>query len=339
MGSIRERRVMDNAIDDSGRGQRNRRINQARHEGTSNDTPEYTPETEGDQNAQPSQGNQTGVLQLVEAFTRVLTDITKNRNLHNGILEFKKLDPPAFKGSADPLDADEWLEEIEKIFSVTNFDDNQKVLYATFMLQGVAYDWLKMEKLTHKLNPEPYTWEKFKTTFYNRYFPRYLRHQKENEFINLQQGDMSVYEYENEFYRLVRYALEPFSTEETWVQRFRQGLKPEIRLGLAFFEFETVSEVASKAKLVEWGLNEVQKENERHQKKRFRSTHLQVGEDGPPKKLDTQGRDGKSTLDNGGQCCRCGGFHDETNCHSNARACFGCGQKGHLVADCPHKRS
>jgi len=48
---------------------------------------------------------------------------------------------PTFKGGYDPEGAKAWLREIEKIFRVTECQDQQKVLFATHMLADEAEYW------------------------------------------------------------------------------------------------------------------------------------------------------------------------------------------------------
>lgn len=43
---------------------------------------------------------------------------------------------------------------------------------------------------------EPVTWKQFKERFYKKYFSTNLRHQKEKEFLGLEQGSISVEEYD-----------------------------------------------------------------------------------------------------------------------------------------------
>lgn len=43
---------------------------------------------------------------------------------------------------------------------------------------------------------EPVTWEQFKEHFYEKYFSANLRHLKEKEFFSLEQGNMSVEDYD-----------------------------------------------------------------------------------------------------------------------------------------------
>ena len=53
----------------------------------------------------------------------------------------------------------------------------------------------------------PITWELFKTTFLERFFPREMREAKVEEFINLKQGSMTVNECFLKFVKLSRYTI------------------------------------------------------------------------------------------------------------------------------------
>ncbi|XP_028079588.1 uncharacterized protein LOC114281334 [Camellia sinensis] len=90
---------------------------------------------------------------------------------HCNIAEFKKI-ALAFDGATNPLEAEKWLTEMEKLFPIFECTDDQKVTYATFMLQGIANNWWQMEKRIHEHDANPYTWERFKNAFNEKYFPR-----------------------------------------------------------------------------------------------------------------------------------------------------------------------
>ncbi|MQL92232.1 hypothetical protein Taro_024853 [Colocasia esculenta] len=48
---------------------------------------------------------------------------------------FKRMTPPSFKGESDPLMAESWLRETEKIFRAIRCPDEDKVTLATYRLQ------------------------------------------------------------------------------------------------------------------------------------------------------------------------------------------------------------
>ena len=45
--------------------------------------------------------------------------------------EFMSHRPPVFTHAADPLEAKDWLKAVEKMLTVTQFTDREKVLYAS----------------------------------------------------------------------------------------------------------------------------------------------------------------------------------------------------------------
>ncbi|TXG51791.1 hypothetical protein EZV62_024315 [Acer yangbiense] len=90
------------------------------------------------------------IARLLEQQNRLLADM--NRGSSNAIgrgnagtgdvvvtLErFKKLGPSVFKGRIDPIAAEAWLKQIEKVFTAIACPDKQKVVFASFMLEDEA---------------------------------------------------------------------------------------------------------------------------------------------------------------------------------------------------------
>ena len=52
--------------------------------------------------------------------------------------EFQKVNLPSFKGAFNPDEADEWIKEIEKIYSMLACSKTSKVAFATYMLKSDA---------------------------------------------------------------------------------------------------------------------------------------------------------------------------------------------------------
>ena len=74
--------------------------------------------------------------------------------------DFKLVGPPEFSGSTDPIEAQTWIEEMEKVFDVARVAEEQKTSFATFMLKGEASYWWKANK--GRAGEGVITWEKFK---------------------------------------------------------------------------------------------------------------------------------------------------------------------------------
>ncbi|XP_028094593.1 uncharacterized protein LOC114294660 [Camellia sinensis] len=263
------------------------------------------------------------------------------------ITEFKKI-ALAFDGATDPLEAEKWLTEMEKLFPVFECTDDQKVTYATFMLQGIANDWWQMEKRIHEHDANPYTWERFKKAFNEKYFPRSVRLQKQREFLKLEQGNKTVAEYEAEFTKLSKFASAFEADEDSRARKFEAGLRTNIMQQVVPFELPTFGAVLNKALLVESGLTRAQEEKEENYKKRPSSSNFQTNNSkGNTKRQNTSsvGSWGSRTMGSSVdkkndrvQCTRCNGFHRDSECRWNTGACFSCGQQGHRIADCPNRK-
>ena len=82
----------------------------------------------------------------------------------------------------------------------------------------------------------PITWQQFMGIFNDQYFSRIYHTQKEQEFITLKQGRMSVVEYEEQFIALSRFAPELVCVEDAKCRRFEQGLDLPIQSRVSAFE-------------------------------------------------------------------------------------------------------
>ncbi|KAF3449179.1 hypothetical protein FNV43_RR09907 [Rhamnella rubrinervis] len=85
----------------------------------------------------------------------------------------------------NPLVAENWIRELEKIFLLTDVSETQKVVWASFMLKEGASHWWDMIKRAYRTDEHPMIWALFKTLFLEKYFPRVKREENEAEFISL----------------------------------------------------------------------------------------------------------------------------------------------------------
>ncbi|XP_057953808.1 uncharacterized protein LOC131148089 [Malania oleifera] len=140
------------------------------------------------------------------------------------------MNPPSFLGGANPIVAENWVQEIEKILALLRCTDEQKVLYATFKLtEEVERWWLAVKLLEEQRSvPTMLTWEHFREIFFDRYFPNTSRDVKVEEFLNLTQGHLIVQQYAAQFVDLSRFApyMVPDEFRKAW--RFERGLRQEI---------------------------------------------------------------------------------------------------------------
>ena len=73
-----------------------------------------------------------------------------------------------------------------------------------------------------------------------------------SDWLKLRQGSKTVDECEAEFNRLLRFAGVRYHEDELMkVQKFQDGLRPDLRYAIKTFELTTLSAVAHKAKVIE----------------------------------------------------------------------------------------
>ncbi|KAA0033187.1 ty3-gypsy retrotransposon protein [Cucumis melo var. makuwa] len=124
--------------------------------------------------------------------------------------DFRKYNPKTFDGSMDnPTKAQMWLTSIEKIF------------------RGTAW-WKTAERMLGG-DVSKITWEQFKESFYAKLFSANVKYAKQQEFLNLEQGDMSVEQYDVEFSMLSRFAPDVVKDEEARTEKFVRGLRLDLQ--------------------------------------------------------------------------------------------------------------
>jgi hypothetical protein len=170
-----------------------------------------------------------------------------------GLVDFRRHDPPQFHGESEPEKADLWLQEIEKFFEVLRCPDGVKVTYASYLLLGDAEYWWKGTRQIVEANNQEITWEVFRTKFLDKYFPRSARTAKEQEFLNLKQGGMTIGEYAAKFESLAKYfRFFQDQVDEDWLcERFEGGLKHSIKESVLPLEIRQFQPLVEKCRKIE----------------------------------------------------------------------------------------
>ncbi|KAA0064152.1 gag-protease polyprotein [Cucumis melo var. makuwa] len=73
------------------------------------------------------------------------------------------------------------------------------------------------------------TWEQFKESFYAKFFSANVKYAKQQEFLNLEQGDMTVEQYEAEIDMLSRFASDVVNDEEARTEKFVRGFRLDLQ--------------------------------------------------------------------------------------------------------------
>ena len=123
----------------------------------------------------------------------------------SNLQRFRAHHPPTFTGGGDPMVADHWFMQVEKVLEAMEItSDTTRIRLAMFQLEGEAQVWWKWAKTSRDL--EAMTWAEFQELFMGKYFPDIARHAKAQEFLELKQGTMNVMEYVARFTELARFA-------------------------------------------------------------------------------------------------------------------------------------
>ncbi|KAL0549087.1 hypothetical protein IC582_013567 [Cucumis melo] len=188
------------------------------------------------------------------------------------------------------------------------------------------------------------TWQQFKESFYAKFFSASLRDAKRQEFLNLEQGDMTVEQYDAEFDMLSRFAPEMITTEAARADKFVRGLRLDIQGLVRAFRPAThadalrlavdlsLQERANSSKTAGRGSTSGQKRKAEQQPvpvpqrnfrsggefRRFQQKPFEAGEAARGKPL----------------CTTCGKHH-LGRCLFETRTCFKCRQEGHTADRCP----
>ncbi|KAL4021042.1 hypothetical protein IC575_019831 [Cucumis melo] len=72
-------------------------------------------------------------------------------------------------------------------------------------------------------------WEQLKESFYAKFFSAKVKHAKQQEFLNLEQGDMTVKQYDAEFDMLSHFAPDVVRDEDARTKKFVRGLRLDLQ--------------------------------------------------------------------------------------------------------------
>uniref|UniRef100_A0A5K1EMA6 Retrotransposon gag domain-containing protein n=1 Tax=Nymphaea colorata TaxID=210225 RepID=A0A5K1EMA6_9MAGN len=92
--------------------------------------------------------------------------------------EFMVLLPPIFSGGGSHDKAKEWIEEVEHIFGLLKVPEEDKVNYGSYLLKGDAKNWWQSTSEIRFACQLSISWEQFRDSFFNTYFPVHARDKK-----------------------------------------------------------------------------------------------------------------------------------------------------------------
>nr|XP_017239755.1 PREDICTED: uncharacterized protein LOC108212539 [Daucus carota subsp. sativus] len=119
--------------------------------------------------------------------------VRRNAPVKRNYKELRKLGATDFYGTVDPTEAESWLKRTKRVFNMMHCGDEEKFDYAVSLLQDDAYDWWETVP-DSDAQPPKLTWDDFQREFKDKYMPEIYRDEKQREFLNLKQGNMTVAE-------------------------------------------------------------------------------------------------------------------------------------------------
>ncbi|KAA0045845.1 gag-protease polyprotein [Cucumis melo var. makuwa] len=131
----------------------------------------------------------------------------------------------------NPTKAQMWLTSIETIFRYMKCSEDQKVQCAVFFLEDRGTAWWETAERMLGGDVSKITWEQFKENFYAKFFSANVKHAKLQEFLNLEQGDMTVEQYDVEFDMLSRFSPDVVRDEAARTEKFVRALDLSLHEG------------------------------------------------------------------------------------------------------------
>ncbi|GJS51887.1 zinc finger, CCHC-type, retrotransposon gag domain protein [Tanacetum coccineum] len=194
------------------------------------------------------------VADLLPTLTARITDeIRQNEN--NGNNErFQKEKPQTFSSTSTPVEAENWIAHIEKIFEVLGCDDQFKARLATYKLEADAHSWWRAYKQAKRGDAYVVTlsWNDFRDIFFLQYFPYSEKERCEREYKSIRQlPEETSTDFMKRFLRLAGFLGAKAGTQEEQAKHFKWGLNDFVLDRILNTEFTDVAQVANTVRNIE----------------------------------------------------------------------------------------
>ena len=264
----------------------------------------------------------------------------------------QKLGAKPYDDNGDPEAAWLWLDRVNKVYGVIGCTDEKRVLFSSFLMEDRAKDWWDAVERRY---PDGITWDQFQQEFIDRFFPQSHKDAKIEEFLKLEQKNMSVSKYEKKFSKLVRLVPYIQADEVLKCKRFLSGLQHRIRVHLSVVPQNRFGDLVEAALRVEQSTTAMyQSRQESKSKRSAPGTSQQSSGQYSRKKNKGRGYRGRGAgrgaissqesvrppvASSGTQsippvCQMCQKRH-HGECRRFSTGCFHYGQEGHFIRECP----
>nr|XP_027083485.1 uncharacterized protein LOC113705774 [Coffea arabica] len=138
-----------------------------------------------------------------------------------------------------------------EIFAALDYAEDSQVNFAIFQFEGAARSWWNVVRAKWEREQTPWTWAKFEREFNAKFLLPKIQEKREDDFIKLKQGLLSVAEYEKRFTKLSKFVPELVITEHKRIKRFIQELNVKIQEFLAAAQITIFTDALDKVQRVE----------------------------------------------------------------------------------------
>nr|GEX20512.1 hypothetical protein [Tanacetum cinerariifolium] len=252
--------------------------------------------------------------------------------IHTWLEHFNKQKPHSFEKATAPVDAENWISHMEKIFDVMGCEDAFKTRLAVYKFEGNALAW----------------WKAYKQA---KGGDAWLERLKREYHSIRQTSTETSTEFMQRFLRLAGFLGAAADTEEKQAKNFQWGLRRSTLNHLMCMSYTDVVQVANAARNYEILHERDDEDTERGGSDNHRSSNNNYS--GSNNRNSGYGRDQRNrghqsnrSANSGSQqsrgpsegysyrvCTTCGRRHPG-ECRRAAGTCFKCGQAGHLQKYC-----
>ncbi|XP_024969649.1 uncharacterized protein LOC112509013 [Cynara cardunculus var. scolymus] len=291
---------------------------------------------------------QTNVVPPINTESGVQGQEINQSEIHVWLERFNKLKPRIFSSVTNPIDAENWIRYLEKIFKVLGCQEQYKVKLASYKIEDDAHIW--WESWTQS-NPiaETLTWNQFKEIFFQYCFTTADKDVYIREYTTIQQQkNESIVDYHIRFLRLARFAGITTVTTQHQVDKFKWTLSHRYKTQILNHQFTSVSQVADAARNIDRARQKSYTLKSDSRKKRGRDVRFSSTDIRSPGRLvsgkssnfrapvSSQEASSKDSFNTKPpqKCKECGITLRPGSYQRMTAACYRCGQKGHLARDC-----